>query len=414
MRPFIEKLAGRPEEREGKSFRPRDRRGQHSSIPGGQHAGLLLQRYLCENATGKDGNPEEKRAILQAAINATKNEETQSLYRAAFARWTFHLPNHHKVVDLSTEGRMIVGLGSESVLETGIRLHHTYGMPVIPGSALKGLAAHYCDHVWGERQTPKPSEDALKFRGARHEDKKNHREAEPHGEYHDFIFGNTDESGCIRFHDAWLLPDSEKEPLKFDVMTPHHVEWNNLTDPKPPTDFDSPVPVPFLSVTGTFRIAVSWHGPSNDQTQNWTELALSLVRDSLFEWGIGGKTSSGYGRFNRSLWEADELRRQQETERRQKQAAEAAKLAEMSPLARRIHDFLKNHPNRGESRDWIKLYLEIKEPNGLFSDPSERCEIARIVKIEMQKAKVWKDKGKDGERKKIIESLLNLPQPEDT
>lgn len=53
----------------------------------GQHPGLLLQRYLCENATGDGGNPEEKRAILQAAINAAKNEDVQSLYRAAFARW---------------------------------------------------------------------------------------------------------------------------------------------------------------------------------------------------------------------------------------------------------------------------------------------------------------------------------------
>ena len=43
----------------------------------GQHPGLLLQRYLCEDATGEDGNPEEKRAILQAAINAAVNEEVR-------------------------------------------------------------------------------------------------------------------------------------------------------------------------------------------------------------------------------------------------------------------------------------------------------------------------------------------------
>ena len=50
---------------------------------------------------------------------------------------------------LSTAGRLIVGLGSENVLETGIRLHHTYGLPIIPGSAFKGLAAHYCHEAWG-------------------------------------------------------------------------------------------------------------------------------------------------------------------------------------------------------------------------------------------------------------------------
>ncbi len=35
-------------------------------------------------------------------------------------------------------------------------------------------------------------------------------------------------------------------------MTPHHPKW--LDGSVAPTDFDSPTPVPFLSVTGTFRV----------------------------------------------------------------------------------------------------------------------------------------------------------------
>jgi CRISPR-associated protein Cmr6 len=239
----------------------------------GQHPGLLLQRYLCENATGDNGNPEEKRAILLAAINAAHNAEVTQLYKDAFSRWRQSLPELTAAKDLQTAGRLIVGLGSENVLETGITLHHTYGLPWIPGSALKGLAAHYCAQVWG------PTEP--KFR----------KEAE----YHRLLFGTTDESGCIIFHDGWFIPDSEKEPLKLDVMTPHHLNW--LDGSVPPTDFDSPTPVPFLSVAGRFHIAVSWCGPANDRSRNWTELTLSLLADALHYWGIGGKTSSGYGRL---------------------------------------------------------------------------------------------------------------------
>ena len=67
MRPFILDLAG-PLNSQNKT-REHDRRGQHHGE--GQHAGLLLQRaYLCENATGDNGNPNEKRAIFQAAISA--------------------------------------------------------------------------------------------------------------------------------------------------------------------------------------------------------------------------------------------------------------------------------------------------------------------------------------------------------
>jgi len=184
----------------------------------GQHPGLLLQRYPCENATGEGGNPEEQRAILLAAINAAANDEVRALYRMVFERWSAYLHADPAPVDLQTAGRLIVGLGSENVLETGIRLHHTFGMPMIPGSALKGLAAHYCDQVWGERNSANPSEDALAFRGPRGEDRKSNRRAEPQGKYHRLVFGTTDDSGCIMFHDAWFVPDSEREPLKLDVM----------------------------------------------------------------------------------------------------------------------------------------------------------------------------------------------------
>ena len=167
-------------------------------------------------------------------------------------------------------------------------------MPIIPGSALKGLAAHYGDQVWGltdkRFKTPTKTEDEayrtfLTGNGPKPEDN-----------LHRLLFGNTDDGGCIAFHDAWLTPDSRK-PLVLDVMTPHHPKWNDIENPVAPTDFDSPIPVPFLSVRGTFRVAMSWHGPASDKAKNWTELARTLLCDALKEWGVGGKTTSGYGRL---------------------------------------------------------------------------------------------------------------------
>jgi CRISPR-associated protein Cmr6 len=370
----------------------------------GQHPGLLLQRYLCENATGDNGNPEEKRAILQAAIHAAANPEVRQLYQVAFNRWKQSLPELTATTELQTVGRLIVGLGSENVLETGITLHHTYGMPWIPGSALKGLAAHYCHQVWGEQQPkfkkPTPEEDQayrkwLDGKGPKPEDN-----------YHRLLFGTTDESGCIIFHDGWFVPDSEKEPLKLDVMTPHHTAWNNVENPEPPTDFDSPTPVPFLSVSGKFLIAVSWCGPTSDQAVSWRDFAMNCLRDALFHWGIGGKTSSGYGLFDETKWEAEEAKRQKEAEVQRLAAAKEAALAAMSPIERSIKEFLENHPNKAEQREWIKLYEELKKSDGRFQAPDDRIVVAERIKQGMQAGKVWKDKGKDGERKKFIEQIL--------
>ena len=141
-------LAG-PQEKEGdKGTRLQDRRGQHPEKGVGHNASLPLI-YPCETATGDNGNPAEKLAVLRAAINAVQCTDLGALYQMAFDRWSTTLPQGPEPIDLQTDGRLVVGLGGENVLETGLRLHHTYGMPILPGSALKGLAAHYCDQVWG-------------------------------------------------------------------------------------------------------------------------------------------------------------------------------------------------------------------------------------------------------------------------
>ena len=273
-------------------FDLKDQRGRRDPNPG-----LLLHRYRWEKMTDEGGDTEEKQAILQATIDAAKNGEILALYRAAFERWSRSLPCDPTPIDLATTGRLITGLGSENVLEAGIRLHHIYGVPIIPGSALKGLAAHYCDQIWGERGVDTPSEKASRFRGARRAVEEKNQRAEPPGDYHQLLFGTTDDSGSIIFHDAWYIPGSSPDPLVRDVMTPHHQKWNDVKEPIAPTDFDSPIPVAFLSVSGTFRVAVSWHGQVSDKAKPWTELALSLLCDALKYWGVGGKTSSGYGRL---------------------------------------------------------------------------------------------------------------------
>lgn len=253
----------------------------------GQNPGLLLQRYLTKPATGEGGDPHERRDLFGAAVQAAKSDILHSLYNDAYSRWNGSFPQNclHPSETLKTAGRLIVGLGSENVLETGLRLHHTYGVPIIPGSALKGLAAHYCRDVWGQRHSSTVAEDNRPYRRG--------------GQFHDLVFGTTDDGGVITFHDAWVTPESlGQSAIHLDVMTPHHLKWQ--TNEAPPTDFDSPVPVSFLSVTGTFQIRLSWNGPADtppERAAEWTERTMSILKEALAEWGVGGKTSSGYGRL---------------------------------------------------------------------------------------------------------------------
>jgi CRISPR-associated protein Cmr6 len=244
-----------------------------------EHPGLLLTRFLLRApGEGKEGEAGEKRAVLEAVRTASSCPALLSLYRHAFARWKRllrDLPEPHQMVEVATRPftRVIVGLGNKGILEAGLRLHHTYGVPLLPGSALKGLTSHYCHEVWGRR-------DARYQRS---------------GPFHALLFGTTEDGGAIRFEDGWM--DPEGSAILPDVVTPHHQTWQ--TDPtRAPTDFDSPVPVPFLSVAGRFCIAVCWQGPKDERAAAWTKRALAILVEALQDWGVGGKTSSGYGRLH--------------------------------------------------------------------------------------------------------------------
>ena len=243
-------------------------------VPGGEHAGLLLDCYLREtNDEGKD-----RRRLFGLAGEATK--AAAPIYRAAFARWEQEVsPTTQRRVRV--DGRLIVGLGSGSVLETAITLHHTYGVPLIPGSALKGVASAYCQREWGARD---PTFEAKHDSGI-----------------HRTLFGTNDESGCVVFHDAWIAPESLEAGtvLMLDVMTPHHGSYYlKGGEANPPADTDAPIPVTFLSVTGDFRLALSVIAGTAEEQKQWGDLAMELLIQAVSEWGAGGKTSAGYGRMH--------------------------------------------------------------------------------------------------------------------
>jgi len=243
----------------------------------GTNAGLLNDRYLecLENSVKDNEHREARDRLYQAICEAMSN--SLELYQLAYDKWYhFHLSTKKEGIFregiFRTDGRMIVGLGGENVLETSLSLQHTFGTPFIPGSALKGLAAHYCDQIYGAADT--------RFKLGE--------------EYHETIFGTTEDSGHIIFHDAWIEPNSLIDSLKPDVMTPHHGDY--YSGEAAPTDFDDPNPVTFLSVVGTFHVAVSCD-VSGEQGQKWVKLAFDLLAEALKEWGIGGKTNAGYGRL---------------------------------------------------------------------------------------------------------------------
>ncbi|MGC1378519.1 MAG: type III-B CRISPR module RAMP protein Cmr6 [Anaerolineales bacterium] len=232
-----------------------------STIPSGVHAGLWIDKYLPMQAKGL--------GELKAKHFAQTVRQVDALYKAFFDRWKKSLTEAGaQTHEAAVLGRLAIGLGGESVLETSISLHRTYGVPYIPGSALKGLAAHYAAKRLGDGW--KPETEAYKI-----------------------VFGNPKTAGYVTFYDALYVPGTDKfktdTPLALDVMTVHHQDYYSGKD-SPPADWDSPTPISFLSATGSYLIALG--GP-----QEWVKAAFEILACALRDEGIGAKTSSGYGRM---------------------------------------------------------------------------------------------------------------------
>src|SRR5208282_4577032 len=149
-------------------------------------AGLLLNRYLRVPVKDKD-HPDDLKQLFKDVHSASKS--TKALYQSAFNRWRSSLDADARScgwLEMQTNGRVVVGLGSESVCETGVTLHRIYGVPWIPGAALKGMTAHFAHEIAGQ------TNPRLLFKG----------------EAHRIIFGDQDAAGYIVFHDAWMTPES--------------------------------------------------------------------------------------------------------------------------------------------------------------------------------------------------------------
>ena len=241
------------------------------------HAGLWFDKYARRPADSKD----HSKHVADAAAIAES-----PVYKTFFAAWEAGLASvGAKTKTAQTMGRLIVGLGNASVIETGITLHRTYGLPYIPGSALKGLASAYAGQwLGGEWQAGGKAHRAL-F-GYAPDGRAAAGAPLPEAET------DAAAAGCVTFFDALYIPGSghQGKALHTDVITVHHQGYYNTTDRIAPADWDAPNPVPFLTATGEYLLALA--GPPA-----WVGAAFDMLANALAELGVGAKTSAGYGRM---------------------------------------------------------------------------------------------------------------------
>ena len=167
-----------------------------------------------------------------------------------------------------SRGRLLVNHTGGIVENSNLALHRFFGFPVIPGSALKGIArsaaaADLCEEnkerfarVFGDHEKGgKASSD---------EDKERH-------------------SGSVAFLQA--LPANSEWKMTVDVLTSHQG-----------CDTKNPVPVffPAVEAGAVFDFMIAPTARTEDGDLEFAERYLKLA---LTENGVGAKTAAGYGWF---------------------------------------------------------------------------------------------------------------------
>jgi len=286
----------------------RDRVG----LQAGDHVGLAYTTLAPVDQGGKI--PDEAKdpwlANLATIAIAPDYRVHVDAWLASFARTSA------RMFTLALDARLLIGHGNASGTDVGLTVHHTWGVPVVPGSALKGILAHHVAATYG-------SDPSVTTADAAHDPWRGvgwagTAIARGPGELYRALLGAPDADddratgapgatrGYVVFHDALYLgvaspvrevreiisPAPElTQPFAADTLTVHQKRYYNERGNSEPCDHDDPNPVGFLTVHPKAQFVVVLEGPPD-----WTALASQLLRESLAQRGVGGKTTSGYGR----------------------------------------------------------------------------------------------------------------------
>lgn len=284
----------------------------HHPLPA--HVGLWLDRCYFEPPTdGKGGQDQDqrsgdkpgRRALYDAAISALRFREPPppaiAHYRQFFSRWEQWAKSVEPGVvrcsrSVQATSRVLLHPATGcTVTEGGLLLHHTYGVPYLPGSALKGIARR---RAWAQRDKLSKEQRTALFGFDRDETESTGSQSQ---------WERQDEAGAIDFCDALWVPEQPSEdgadfsPLALDIVNPHHTNYYTNAQSRPyHKESDEPVPTLLLSIRpGTHFLlvleAAEFAGGLGQDWLNW--ICDNLVLPALEEDGIGARTSAGYGRL---------------------------------------------------------------------------------------------------------------------
>lgn len=333
------------------------------------------------------------------------------------------------VIIAQLEARLAINLSDSLIQNAGICLDRLFGLPYIPGSAIKGVCRHAALEQLGAAQGE--AEKRRLFRlfmtifGTSTEDFKKELSG-----FARFISEEEyNQKGAVDFLPAYPVNQAK---IAVDLTTVHYPEYYHSGRTEDLSK-EKPRPNPFPVVESGVRFAVCLVANGMDEAPETLQTAVAWMKTALTVRGVGAKTACGYGWFSipeSALQEMDEEERRdretaeevlrQEAERKARkdreacEALEAAKRAAANQEAKqRLAAMTPEQVAEETVASWdtnlfnARLIAFVKPKGG----PSEAEKKAMVRSLHTRHTEAWlafKTKAQKGELAKIRDVIVTV------
>lgn len=268
------------------------------SLRANERARTLAASYFAPSKIAPNGQKdnEYKKKGIAAIIQAAAEDS----FYPQWQEFVNKLPQEtSRCITATLQSRLLVNLSGGILENAGIALEHICGVPIIPGSAVKGAARRYAIALLQEAEEAQKEELMEKFIsifGCVEQD------FEPNSDLALAVDSDTlrilEKSYGKRRGGVFFMQAVPQNGVKLcaDVLTPHHKQYMEGKE-KDPVDSEDPEPSYFPAVTAdkssvfTFTLYAPQHPALLDTAEEWLTQAITLF-------GVGAKGAAGYGYFS--------------------------------------------------------------------------------------------------------------------
>lgn len=387
-----------------------------------------------ENAEKKRSQASIARRLANIKWNTVELEEWRAKHSRNFVRMLQKaMPERHVVVVGQLEGRLAINLSDSLVQNAGIALDRLFGMPYIPGSAVKGVCRHAAlaelKSITDNQERKRMLSLFQQVFGTSEVDFKHG------GQLQKFVAlmqGDRKLSikGRVDFLSAHPVTPAN---ITVDLTTVHYPDYyrsgrtEDLSKEKP-----RPNPFPVVERGARFAFCLVVNRLEDDIQQllaaarRWLELALT-------EGGIGAKTGSGYGWFSLPK---DGLQQIEEAERlaEERKAAEQIKQREREEATARAEEARRAEEERIKEKRAEEERRKTMTPESIADEevagwnddafrarlrnfirakggPSEELKRAMVRALRSNRSEIWnkwKEQATRGDAAKVADAVRAL------